>query len=80
MTQFPLNSIISGSASLGEGQPLIIGGMTKQTGFFERIDSLRTRRHFARFLESIRRARVVVAAVGRGFLFHDVRSYVGGTR
>jgi hypothetical protein len=80
MTQLPFNSIISGSASLGKSHPMTVSGMTKQTSFFQRVGSLRTRRHFSRFLESIHRACVLVAAVRRSFLFHDVRSNDGGTK
>jgi hypothetical protein len=80
MTQLPLKSFNSGSASLGKSQSMTVSGMTKQAGFFERVGSLRTRWHVARFLESIQRVCFFVAAVRRGFLLHDVRSYVGGTR
>jgi hypothetical protein len=80
MTQLPLNSIISGSAPLGKSQSVTVSGMTKQTSLFKRVNPLRTRRHIARFLEGIDSACVLVAAVRRGFLLHDVRSYAGGTR
>jgi hypothetical protein len=79
MTQLPLDSIISGSAPLGKCQSMTVSGMTKQTSLFKRVDPLRTRWHIARFLEGIDSAGVLVAAVRRGFLLHDVRSYAGGT-
>jgi hypothetical protein len=72
MIQLPLGSIISRSASLGKSQPMTVSGMTKQTSMFQRVGPLRARRHFARFLESIDSACVLVAAVRRGFWLHDV--------
>ena len=72
MTQLPLNSIISGSAPLGKSQSMTVGGMTKQTSLFQRVGPLRARRHGARFQESIDSACVLVAAVRRGLLLHDV--------
>jgi hypothetical protein len=80
MPQFPLTQLFPRPAALGKGQSLIIGDATKQARYFERIGSLRTGRHFSRFLESIQRACVLVAAVRRGFQLHGIRSYVGGTR
>ena len=45
--------------------------------FFERLISLRTGRHLARFLKGTRCARIPAAAVRRDFLLHDVGPWVG---
>jgi hypothetical protein len=44
---------------------------SKQASFSERVGSLRTERHPARFLKGIRRACIRAAAVRRGFALHD---------
>ena len=63
--------LIPGPAFFGKGQPLTVRNAPKQAGFFERVGSLRTGRHPARFLKGIYRACILAAAVRRGFLFHD---------
>jgi hypothetical protein len=78
MTQLPLKSIFSGSASLGKSPTMTVSGITKQASFFERVGSPRARRHFAGLLKSIQRAGILVAAVSRGFMLHDVRPWLGG--
>jgi hypothetical protein len=42
----------------------------KQASFFERVGSLRTGQHLARFLKGIHRACILAAAVSRGVLLH----------
>jgi hypothetical protein len=65
-----LDSRIFGPASLGKDQALIVGGTTKQAGFFKRVGSLRAGRQRARCLQGIHRVRVLASAVGGGFLLH----------
>jgi hypothetical protein len=44
---------------------------TASASFSERVGSLRTERHPARFVKGIRRACIPAAAVRRGFALHD---------
>jgi hypothetical protein len=66
-----LNSITSGVFPVCKRQSLTVGGATKLVSFFERVGSLRTGRHPARFLKGIHRAYILVADVRRSFLLHD---------
>jgi hypothetical protein len=50
---------------------MTVGNAPKQASFFERVGSLRTGRHLARFLKGIHRACILAAAVSRGVLLHD---------
>jgi hypothetical protein len=68
ITQPPSTHLIPGPALLGKDQPLTVRNASKQAGFFERIGSLRTGRHPARFLKGIHRACILAADVRRGFL------------
>lgn len=52
---------------------MTVRSAAKQASLFERIGSLRTGRHLARFLKGIRRTCILAAAVRRGFLLHDWR-------
>jgi hypothetical protein len=55
--------------------------MTQQARLFQRMGSLRPRRHLARFFQGIYRSGILAAAVRRKlhFLFrHCARPYVGG--
>jgi hypothetical protein len=75
ITRPPSTHLIPGPAFFGKDQPLTVRNASKQAGFFERVGSLRTGRHPARFLKGIHRARILAAAVRRGFLFHDKSSF-----
>jgi hypothetical protein len=70
ITQPPSTHLIPGPALLGKDQPLTVRNASKQAGFFERIGSLRTGRHPARFLKGIHRACILATDVRRGFLLH----------
>jgi hypothetical protein len=66
------NSLNSGAfLFFGEDQPLTVRNASKQARFFERVGSLRTGRHPARFLKGIHRACILAADVRGGFLLHD---------
>jgi hypothetical protein len=59
---------LPGPAFFGEDQPLAVRNASKQAGFFQRVGSLRTGRHPARFLKGIHRACILAADVRRGFV------------
>jgi hypothetical protein len=62
MTQLPLTQLLPGPAFFGKDQPLTVRNAPKQACFFERVGSLRTGRHPARFLKGLRRACILDAS------------------
>jgi hypothetical protein len=66
------NSLNSGACLFWRrSTPLAVRNASKQAGFFQRVGSLRTGRHPARFLKGIHRACILAADVRGGFLLHD---------
>jgi hypothetical protein len=63
--QFSLLSLNSGLASFCEIQSLAVGHMTQQASLFQRLNSLRPRRHPPRLLQGIRRPSDLTMAAGR---------------
>jgi hypothetical protein len=62
--------LLPGPAFFRKDQPMAVRNASKQASVFERVGSLRTGRHPARFLKGIHRACILAAAVSRGFLLH----------
>ena len=71
IAQPPSTHLIPGPAFFGKDQPLTVRNASKQASFFERVGSLRTGRHPARFLKGIHRACILAADVRRSFLLHN---------
>jgi hypothetical protein len=66
-----LNSAASRPAAFGQQQPATVRDAAKQASLFERLGSLRARRHPARFLKGIHRHRIPGTAGWRSFFLHD---------